>query len=114
MMTRFRLLFAIGLAFALSPLFADGPADNQAAIVRPVPPPGVAIDAESRTSLQKEMMQLQAQITELRKSKSAIIQRYLPDVEIFARAVELALNEDGFFEPKDTERAKLEIGRAHV
>jgi len=107
MLTRFRFTFAIGLAFASSPLFADGPADNQAATVRPVPPPGIAIDAEVRTSLQKELVQLQAQITELRKSKSPIIQRYLPDVEIFARAVELALNEDGFFEPKDAERAKL-------
>ena len=107
MLTRFRFIFAIGLAFASSPLFADGPADNQAASVRPVPPPGVAIDAEARTGLQKELVQLQAQIIELRKSKSPIMQRYLPDVEIFARAVELALNEDGFFEPKDAEQAKL-------
>lgn len=106
-MNRFRFAFALGLVFASSNLSADGPADNQAASVRPVPPPGIAIDAESRSSLQNELSQLKEQINELRKSKKAIIQRYLPDVEIFARAVELALNEDGFFEPKDVERAKL-------
>jgi len=85
---------------------ADGPADNQAASVRQVPPPGIVIDDEVRSNLKKELATLQAQIGELRKSKNALTQRYLPDVEIFARAVELALNEDGFFEPKDTERAK--------
>ena len=106
-MNRFRFAFALGLVFASSTLSADGPADNQAASVRPVPPPGIAIDADARSSLQKELGQLKEQINELRKSKKAIIQRYLPDVEIFARAVELALNEDGFFEPKDVERAKL-------
>ena len=106
-MKRLLLAFAVGLPFFFSPLMADGPADNQAASVRPVPPPGIAIDAETRTSLQKELAQLKEQINELRKSKKAIIQRYLPDVEIFSRAVELALNEDGFFETKDVERAHL-------
>jgi len=95
------------LAWTTSTTLADGPTDNQANSVRPVPPPGIAIDDEVRANLQKELGTLKDQIAELRKSKSAIIQQYLPDVEIFARAVELALNEDGFFEPKDSERAKL-------
>ncbi len=105
-MTISRFSVALFLLTIASSLMADGPADNQAASVRPVPPPGIAIDDEVRSNLKKELSTLQSQISELRKSKNAITQRYLPDVEIFARAVELALNEDGFFEPKDAERAK--------
>ena len=99
-------LFLLTIASSASTLMADGPADNQAASVRPVPPPGIAVDDEVRSNLKKELSTLQSQISELRKQKDAITQRYLPDVEIFARAVDLALNEDGFFEPKDAERAK--------
>ena len=112
-MTSFRIRFTVLLALTTSTILADGPTDNQAASVRPVPPPGIVIDSEVRSKLQKELHSLNEQIGELRKSKSAIVQRYLPDVEVFSRAVELALNDDGFFEPKDIERAKqvLQEGR---
>lgn len=106
-MKSLQFLVAFLLAWTTSTVLADGPTDNQANSVRPVPPPGIAIDNEARANLQKELGTLKDQVAELRKSKSPIIQQYLPDVEIFARAVELALNEDGFFEPKDSERAKL-------
>ncbi len=106
-MTTFSFVFIPLLVLAASTIPADGPADNQAASVRPVPPPGIAIDADSRSSLQKELNALKDHIEDLRKSKSPTIGRYLPDVEVFSRAVELALNEDGFFEPKDIDRAKL-------
>ena len=98
-MTSFRIRFAVLLALTTSTILADGPTDNQAASVRPVPPSGIVIDSEVRSSLQKELGLLKDQIADLGKSKSAIVQRFLPDVEVFARAVELALNEDGFFEP---------------
>ncbi len=103
------LPFLLFLLFLLSTstMLADGPADNQAASVRSVPPPGIAIDADVRLSLEKELKSLKDQIEDLRKSKNPTIERYLPDVEVFSRAVELALNEDGFFEPKDKDRAKL-------
>ena len=112
-MTSFRIRFTVLLALTTSTILADGPTDNQAASVRPVPPPGIVIDSEVRSKLQQELHSLNEQIGELRKSKSAIVQRYLPDVEVFSRAVELALNDDGFFEPKDIERAKqvLQEGR---
>ena len=106
-MTTFPFVLIQLLVLAASTILVDGPADNQATSVRPVPPPGIAIDADVRSSLQRELKLLQEQIEELRKSKSATIGRYLPDVEVFSRAVELALNEDGFFEPRDADRAKL-------
>ena len=83
-MSSLRFSLTVYLTLATSMIFADGPVDNQAASVRPVPPPGISIDSEVRTSLQQELLALKDQIGELRKSKSAIIQRYLPDVEVFA------------------------------
>ncbi len=89
-----------------STLFADGPADNQWATVRQVPPPGVMIDPAEREALEGTLKTLTEKIVALRTSKSAVVQQYLPDVEIFARAVKIALEEDGFFDPSDAKRAK--------
>ena len=97
------LLWCIGL---FGNAVADGPADNQVGSVRPMPPPGVAISPEDRKALENELTSLKKAIESLRISKEKIVQEYLPDVEIFARAVELAIAEDGFFEPKDVDRAK--------
>ncbi|MCY3007597.1 MAG: hypothetical protein NTV29_16680, partial [Planctomycetota bacterium] len=85
---------------------ADGPADNQVASIRPVPPPGIEVPAEVRESLSKSLEVLKKSIEELSASKEARVQKYLPDVEIFHRAVSLALSENGFFEPADFIRAK--------
>jgi Prolyl oligopeptidase family len=86
--------------------WADGPADNQAVSVRPIPPAGIMISASERTHLDGKLGSLKQSIEKLRGSKSATVRELLPDVEVFARAVSLALSEDGFFEPKDVERAK--------
>jgi hypothetical protein len=83
----------------------DGPADNQAQSVRPIPPPGIAIPAESRMALEASLKELETKIETLRGSKEPVIQKYLPDVEIFQRAVSIALQEDGFFELADVDRA---------
>lgn len=99
-------VFPVYLFLAVFAYAADGPADNQSSSVRPVPPAGIALNPEVKTGLEKELRFLKAEVDALRNSKSAFVQRYLPDVEIFSRAVELALNEDGFFETKDAERAK--------
>ena len=101
-------LFAILsiLGWANIHVLADGPADNQWASVRPMPPPGIAIEEAVRAELQNQLDTLKKEIAELTKSKNAVVQEYLPDVEIFARAVDIALTEDGFFETKDVDRAK--------
>ncbi len=105
-MTPFRfVLLAFCMAYG-STLWADGPVDNQWATVRQVPPPGVMIDPADREALEGTLKTLSEKIDELRASKSPVVQKYLPDVEIFARAVKLALEEDGFFDPSDAKRAK--------
>lgn len=102
-----RLRFAFLATFLLASVNAraDGPTDNQIASVRPVPPPGVMITPEERSKLETDLQSLNETITKLRNNKSPQIQKYLPDVEVFARAVDLALKEDGFFEAKDASRA---------
>ncbi len=105
-MTPFRFVLLALCIVTSSVTLADGPADNQWATVRPVPPAGVMIDPADRAALEGTLKTLTEKIVELRASKSEIVQTYLPDVEVFARAVKLALEEDGFFDPSDAKRAK--------
>ena len=105
-MKLFRYVLLALLVISSAAAMADGPADNQAATVRPVPPSGVMIDPAERTALEETLKTLTDKIVELRASKIAIVQEYLPDVEIFARAVKIALEEDGFFDPSDAKRAE--------
>ncbi len=104
-----KLLQFVSLSLALISsvsVLADGPADNQSATVRAVPPPGVMIEPADRVALEGTLNALVEMIAGLRVSKSLLVQQYLPDVEVFARAVDLALHEDGFFDPSDAKRAK--------
>ena len=87
-------------------VFADGPADNKVENIRPIPPLGIEVPAEVREGIVQALVPLQQAVGQLRNDKNAIAQKYLPDVEIFSRAVEIALNENGFFEPADFDRAK--------
>lgn len=86
--------------------WADGPADNNVDTVRQIPPPGVMIAPADREALQTDLKQLDEKLAELRANADPLVRKYLPDVEIFARAVSLALDEDGFYDPKEAERAK--------
>ncbi len=95
------------------PLLADGAADNLADKVRPIPPPGVAIPDDQRAALTAEAARLGAAIDSARSSlagKPAL--GYLPDVQIFHKAVDWALRYDEFYEPKQTEWAteQLKLG----
>ena len=96
------VICVLSVRFAL----ADGPADNNVATVRQIPPPGVMIAPADREALQAELKQLNERLAGLRANTNPMVQKYLPDVEIFARAVSLALDEDGFYDPKEAERAK--------
>lgn len=105
LLRRIAVVSTLTVAACCCSLNADGPADNQASSVRPMPPPGIAIPDEVRANIVKELESLSASINELRQSKVQLHQRFLPDVEIFERAVSIALNEDGFFDKNDPDRA---------
>jgi pimeloyl-ACP methyl ester carboxylesterase len=93
---------------ATSLVRADGPADNLAAKVRPIPPPGIALADADRADLQAGVDQLGREIDELRgtlKDKPALLE-LLPDVQIFHRAVHSALAYNEFFHARELPWAK--------
>lgn len=56
---------ALGLIDASGRLRADGPADNQPAQVRPVPPPGVKLEAAVQANLRSEIAGLQQRLADV-------------------------------------------------
>jgi pimeloyl-ACP methyl ester carboxylesterase len=105
------------LSVALSSCFAlaDGPADNQADQVRPVPPPGIEVPSEKREALHEGLLSLEKAIQEIRADKSVTPESRacLPDVEICHKAVRDALKHNEFFKPGEIDFAiqLLELGR---
>lgn len=82
-------------------LLADGPADNQADKVRPVPPPGVVIADTDRRELEAGVAELGREIDSAREAfqgKAPLLQ-LLPDVQIFHNAVRYALTYNEIFNP---------------
>ncbi len=86
---------------------ADGPADNRPSSVRQIPPPGIEVPVADRDRLQSGLDNLQTQIDELHASDDALVQSLLPDVEIFARAVDQALRFNEMFTEADIKHAAL-------
>ena len=72
-------------------LCADGTKDNVPDNVRPVPPAGIEVNATDRAELNEGLFQLGERIKQLRASNDDRVRDLLPDVEIFHRAVEVAL-----------------------
>ena len=70
---------------ALSAALADGPKDNQAENVRPVPPPGVAVPDADRARLTEGLKKLRTAIDDAAKaqSKNPQLADLLPDIEIY-------------------------------
>lgn len=106
----------LGLLLVPSLLWADGPADNNPVSVRPVPPPGAAIDPADRASLQKEADDLGRELAAAGEQwlKEPGLLALLPDVEVLHKAVRDALAYDEFFDPAKevpAARSLLELGR---
>ncbi len=78
-------------------VFADGPADNRAENVRPVPPPGIAVPAATRSDLEKALAELGREMDATRDSMKGKGAELLPDIEIFHKAVRYALQYDEFY-----------------
>lgn len=101
------LMVAFGLCLVTSgQVRADGPADNQAEKVRPVPPLGIEVAEDQRDDLEDGLKKLKAVIDELATSKDARVKELLPDVQIYHKAVSDALTYREFFKPQELNTAK--------
>jgi len=67
--------------------------------VRPVPPPGIALASAEKANLLGEIQQLNEAIAELKadlKGEPAILS-FLPDIEVFEKAVRYAVTYNEFY-----------------
>ena len=87
----------------VSTALADGPGDNVADKVRPVPPPGISVSPEDVARLSERLANLDEQISGLRKQlrDKRALHAQLPDVEIYAKAVRYALEYNEFFDRRE-------------
>src|SRR5579883_649317 len=93
----------------------DGDRDNHPEKVRPIPLPGIAVPPDVRAELEAGAAELAA---DLERLKSDLRDRpaqldLLPDVQIFHKAVHVALAYDEFHDPQefDLARGQLREGR---
>jgi len=85
------------------PARADGPQDNVAEKVRPIPPPGIAVPEVDRPGLKEGLAILQREIADLPgqvKFKPALLD-LLPDVQVYEKAVRYALEYNEFFNARE-------------
>lgn len=126
---RFKLvLAAMAVAFAGTPNnvgWCDGPADNQPDNVRPIPPPGIDIDAATREALAWRCKAVRAQWESMvnrdlaadhKSSQTAehpfTIESLSSEILVFPRAVELALEFGQFYRPNELELASQLLDEA--
>ena len=88
-----------------SSLPADGPADNHADNVRQIPPPGIDVPQEDREQLEQGLKELQDLIGKLRMRRDARTPQLLPDVEIFQRAIQQALEFNELYSANEIKQA---------
>jgi pimeloyl-ACP methyl ester carboxylesterase len=105
MPTTTRCVLVLALSMASRSAVADGPADNDPARVRPIPPPGIAVGEADTQRLRAGLAELSAAIDKLRAKPDAPLAKLLPDVEVFHRAVDQALTHQEMFEERDIRRA---------
>lgn len=103
-----RLFVVFAVALSTAPIAAQ---QNNAADVRPVPPPGIEVSAADRTELENAIAQLGKEIEDLRevlKKKPALLE-LLPDLQIFHNAARYALQYNEFFKPEEIATAKRQL-----
>ena len=83
-------------------LRADGPADNLPAAVRPIPPVGIELDDTTRTRLQDAVVALTRDVD----AATAASDADRAEVLVFARAVQLAVEDRFLYDPKEIEQAE--------
>ncbi|MFM7208236.1 MAG: hypothetical protein ACKOY8_00245, partial [Verrucomicrobiota bacterium] len=107
------------IAFSASAI-ADGPKDNLPAAVRPIPPTDKAVpvpDAD-RAALNASLAELRKDIDAAAKTqaRNARLQEFLPDLEIYHKAVDWALRHNEVFKKDEIKSAHELIaeGRARA
>lgn len=101
-MNAYRILSMLWLAIVFSAR-ADGPADNVAEKVRPIPPAGIAVPEPDRVRLKASLEILNREIADLPAQvnfKPALLE-LLPDVQIYEKAVRYALGYNEFFNARE-------------
>lgn len=114
------VFIACSLAISTSRLIADGPADNNAATVRPIPPPGIEIDqasvtqlADRCTAIRKRWGDLvQAASASQKPKESARVDALAAEVLVFPRSVEMALELNQFYRPVELQFAERLLDEA--
>lgn len=81
---------------------ADGPVDNIAENVRPIPPTGIELSGQTRQQLLGAAQQLTAKVESLSKSSPAD----RAEILVFARAVRMAVEDGMFYSEKEIEQAR--------
>jgi hypothetical protein len=99
-----RASILVTLALTCTILRADGPADNLADKVRPVPPPGIKISEDDRAELTRSVEALRAKIKSAPTNKTPA---QLVDLWIFHNAVDYALRYDEFLSTNDVRTAEF-------
>ncbi len=99
------------------PAAADGPADNKAEQVRPVPPPGIPLPDADKEALTSGGQPLQSKLDELQqphgdKKVAAFRKAHIADVAVLLGAVKDAVAYGEFHNPNDIAAAKglLQLG----
>ena len=89
---------------------ADGPKDNVATAVRPIPPPGVPVPEADRKAIQQALSELRVAIDNAAKAqaKNSRLQELLPDLEVCHKAADWALRYNEFFKEAEFKSA-LEV-----
>lgn len=98
------------LTFLAAAALADGPKDNLPAAVRPIPPTdkAVAFPEADKPALLQELGELRAAIDAAAKAqaKNPRLEEFLPDLEIFHKAVDWAQKYGEFFNKSEFKTAR--------
>jgi dienelactone hydrolase len=97
-------------------VLADGPRDNNPDTVRPVPPPGIMVEAAVKDKLLADADEIDRAASTLQRQlqdKKSPLANLIDDVSICSHAVRVALTHDEIFDAKELKSAEtlLQLGK---
>lgn len=129
------LLCFVVTVSCFSSVLADGPADNRSDSVRPIPPPGREVPKDKQATLKNGCFEIRDRWQKLIDKQQAVVtstpnkwakqnqqqrltelKTLTPEVLVFPRAIELALELNQFYKPQEIESAQqlLDEARARI